>query len=208
MIRRPPRSTLFPYTTLFRSRLVRAGGATLRPPDDPHPLPGQRLVRAPAQAHVWEDADPLRAARRRRHRAGAYRRGGQDPAGRAEPRGVLRSPEVGVRPVLHAAGPGAPPGTPAAITARRVRRVDALPTQGLYSPDLERRTPVHHVALLGRRAPALRSVGPGPPRRPSRRGGVQARLRRPRRVPVEVRQRVWCRPDVEPELDVEPEQQD
>src|SRR5687768_18250178 len=26
MIRRPPRSTLFPYTTLFRSRLRRAGG--------------------------------------------------------------------------------------------------------------------------------------------------------------------------------------
>src|SRR5690242_21042152 len=25
MIRRPPRSTLFPYTTLFRSRLVRRG---------------------------------------------------------------------------------------------------------------------------------------------------------------------------------------
>src|SRR2546430_3634138 len=26
MIRRPPRSTLFPYTTLFRSLLLRAGG--------------------------------------------------------------------------------------------------------------------------------------------------------------------------------------
>src|SRR2546427_12456758 len=26
MIRRPPRSTLFPYTTLFRSRGVKAGG--------------------------------------------------------------------------------------------------------------------------------------------------------------------------------------
>src|SRR2546421_4691535 len=26
MIRRPPRSTLFPYTTLFRSRRVRRGG--------------------------------------------------------------------------------------------------------------------------------------------------------------------------------------
>src|SRR3712207_7128609 len=26
MIRRPPRSTLFPYTTLFRSDFVRAGG--------------------------------------------------------------------------------------------------------------------------------------------------------------------------------------
>src|SRR2546422_1995317 len=31
MIRRPPRSTLFPYTTLFRSRLVELGLG--RPPD-------------------------------------------------------------------------------------------------------------------------------------------------------------------------------
>src|SRR2546422_8283396 len=32
MIRRPPRSTLFPYTTLFRSRLL----PRLRRPADPH----------------------------------------------------------------------------------------------------------------------------------------------------------------------------
>src|SRR5438270_13907847 len=52
MIRRPPRSTLFPYTTLFRSHLVRArmrpgdhlfgaqdvlrGGALLRPRSEEH----------------------------------------------------------------------------------------------------------------------------------------------------------------------------
>src|SRR3712207_7125480 len=30
MIRRPPRSTLFPYTTLFRSRLHRSGGGSDR----------------------------------------------------------------------------------------------------------------------------------------------------------------------------------
>src|SRR2546430_6689911 len=29
MIRRPPRSTLFPYTTLFRSHVQRAGGGCL-----------------------------------------------------------------------------------------------------------------------------------------------------------------------------------
>src|SRR2546425_3382692 len=29
MIRRPPRSTLFPYTTLFRSRFLTAGGGDL-----------------------------------------------------------------------------------------------------------------------------------------------------------------------------------
>src|SRR3712207_7112986 len=63
MIRRPPRSTLFPYTTLFRSRhgervrrdLVRAGGGC----DDPrlHASLGLPPRRAPA-----------RAARRRRRR--------------------------------------------------------------------------------------------------------------------------------------------
>src|SRR3989449_4044294 len=37
MIRRPPRSTLFPYTTLFRSH------------------PGQVLDRATITAHVWDD---------------------------------------------------------------------------------------------------------------------------------------------------------
>src|SRR5438132_7237608 len=31
MIRRPPRSTLFPYTTLFRSRPRRMSGASVRP---------------------------------------------------------------------------------------------------------------------------------------------------------------------------------
>src|SRR3984885_13893198 len=34
MIRRPPRSTLFPYTTLFRSR--HSPGANVRPPDVAH----------------------------------------------------------------------------------------------------------------------------------------------------------------------------
>src|SRR3712207_7950277 len=44
MIRRPPRSTLFPYTTLFRSGLVGArstdGGATW---SAPIPIPGTTL---------------------------------------------------------------------------------------------------------------------------------------------------------------------
>src|SRR3712207_7761424 len=43
MIRRPPRSTLFPYTTLFRSRLRaiaerRAGSADAEVAGDEHPL--------------------------------------------------------------------------------------------------------------------------------------------------------------------------
>src|SRR3712207_9081742 len=41
MIRRPPRSTLFPYTTLFRSRVVGRGGG-LRTPDHAHRRHGRR----------------------------------------------------------------------------------------------------------------------------------------------------------------------
>src|SRR5258707_5267118 len=56
MIRRPPRSTLFPYTTLFRSRnrgVPTSGGQ--RPVDgrgDPRqgPLPGRR---APGDGCLW-----------------------------------------------------------------------------------------------------------------------------------------------------------
>src|SRR2546430_4360814 len=39
MIRRPPRSTLFPYTTLFRSSGTRARSARCAPPLSPPPGP-------------------------------------------------------------------------------------------------------------------------------------------------------------------------
>src|SRR2546427_7553741 len=44
MIRRPPRSTLFPYTTLFRSQLGRFGRreAIVQPPATHHPDVSQR----------------------------------------------------------------------------------------------------------------------------------------------------------------------
>src|SRR5687768_17851161 len=43
MIRRPPRSTLFPYTTLFRSGAERTADHTLTAhPDLGHPAPGHR----------------------------------------------------------------------------------------------------------------------------------------------------------------------
>src|SRR5437773_9047185 len=44
MIRRPPRSTLFPYTTLFRSRRERRrdGAAAGRRKEDVHDSPGAR----------------------------------------------------------------------------------------------------------------------------------------------------------------------
>src|SRR3712207_7181883 len=61
MIRRPPRSTLFPYTTLFRSPRP-------RPPDVP---PGRGLPGGPPRAAVARDARDDRA---HRLRAGADRR--------------------------------------------------------------------------------------------------------------------------------------
>src|SRR5436189_4448844 len=42
MIRRPPRSTLFPYTTLFRSRLEARPGGAGGPGPSPHPGRGRR----------------------------------------------------------------------------------------------------------------------------------------------------------------------
>src|SRR5260370_14119682 len=58
MIRRPPRSTLFPYTTLFRSR-ARPPDAPARPrhgrPARPHPL----LAPAPAGPLTARPAEEL-----------------------------------------------------------------------------------------------------------------------------------------------------
>src|SRR3712207_8672741 len=44
MIRRPPRSTLFPYTTLFRSRIERASDATAAG-ESPRAVARARFVR-------------------------------------------------------------------------------------------------------------------------------------------------------------------
>src|SRR2546430_10319225 len=66
MIRRPPRSTLFPYTTLFRSPARRSSSGRLLDP----------LTREPAEVVVGR-AGPLR-----RHHAGADR--GLRRAGGAE----------------------------------------------------------------------------------------------------------------------------
>src|SRR5258707_5916976 len=44
MIRRPPRSTLFPYTTLFRSEQVDFGGGLIDRQDE-HARPGGHRVR-------------------------------------------------------------------------------------------------------------------------------------------------------------------
>src|SRR3712207_7439723 len=53
MIRRPPRSTLFPYTTLFRSQAAAAGGRAAAGPHVPGPdrrdTPGRGLGLPPDQ---------------------------------------------------------------------------------------------------------------------------------------------------------------
>src|SRR5256885_12987667 len=53
MIRRPPRSTLFPYTTLFRSRFARA----MRSGDGVHSGPGMHTIIA--RRHVFANGVSL-----------------------------------------------------------------------------------------------------------------------------------------------------
>src|SRR3712207_9569446 len=60
MIRRPPRSTLFPYTTLFRSQLVRrvpcsrcyeSAAIPVKPPEMDWPRLSVSLTSRPAEIH-------------------------------------------------------------------------------------------------------------------------------------------------------------
>src|SRR5437588_7446608 len=51
MIRRPPRSTLFPYTTLFRSLLVDPGAGAVR---EPGPRPDGGPDRGRSEEHTSE----------------------------------------------------------------------------------------------------------------------------------------------------------
>src|SRR2546423_11842628 len=70
MIRRPPRSTLFPYTTLFRSRLAQVLGPS-----------GQRAARLAQQDALRGADDGLQAAAAQPvHRQGRA----EHPAGRSE----------------------------------------------------------------------------------------------------------------------------
>src|SRR2546426_12776370 len=56
MIRRPPRSTLFPYTTLFRSEASFQLEAEHRA-ETRHLLPSERVLGEGGQAGVMDDAD-------------------------------------------------------------------------------------------------------------------------------------------------------
>src|SRR3712207_8108563 len=60
MIRRPPRSTLFPYTTLFRSGAAAAGvpGGGRVPP---HAHPGVGMDRVNRKGRTWRPRERLRS---------------------------------------------------------------------------------------------------------------------------------------------------
>src|SRR2546426_8632015 len=60
MIRRPPRSTLFPYTTLFRSIVVEEGGG-------PADARNRGAARAAGDVLVFVDADVLAHHRSEEH---------------------------------------------------------------------------------------------------------------------------------------------
>src|SRR3712207_7937282 len=67
MIRRPPRSTLFPYTTLFRSHLDRCS-VPHRPVDELGLVRAHRGLRAVAAHRPPEPLGLSRAEARERHR--------------------------------------------------------------------------------------------------------------------------------------------
>src|SRR3954466_12810703 len=54
MIRRPPRSTFFPYTTLFRSTLADSATATRAPTSEPTRMPGAVLWHVRSEEHTSE----------------------------------------------------------------------------------------------------------------------------------------------------------
>src|SRR5258708_20081410 len=62
MIRRPPRSTLFPYTTLFRSAYARAHGSTLyavfRPGADGRRTGSEYSIKSRSEEHTSELQSP------------------------------------------------------------------------------------------------------------------------------------------------------
>src|SRR2546422_10523846 len=114
MIRRPPRSTLFPYTTLFRSEIPRLDAQILGPGQHV----GSELVRTgdsrPANLQLpqrlrREAAEPAPGDRARRD-AGRDTRHGSPVLRQAEARGELRGGEVAVGgPVEAALPPGGHP---------------------------------------------------------------------------------------------------
>src|SRR2546429_7903301 len=64
MIRRPPRSTLFPYTTLFRSRLIEEFARIQNPGQQQRGVNGRKFAfpGPPAGVHLEEVIEPTPAS--------------------------------------------------------------------------------------------------------------------------------------------------
>src|SRR2546426_3192854 len=178
MIRRPPRSTLFPYTTLFRSHAGKPAGAL-------------------ASRVGEERARAVRGSRRARDHQGARRCGGRSAVARARGEGLLHEGDRGgaarrshrrggtlAQGSTHhpagrsGAGGGARAGRPdrSVGDARRGRHVDRRPGRGRQA---------RHVQPAAGGADPL---PPGPPRhraaarqRADAGAGGEGRARRPRR---------------------------
>src|SRR5687767_15317700 len=71
MIRRPPRSTLFPYTTLFRSEFQEGGGRAMPLGSRPN---GYVILGSDGRMMAYLEASNRRPPRNDQERAEAYRR--------------------------------------------------------------------------------------------------------------------------------------
>src|SRR3712207_9064246 len=106
MIRRPPRSTLFPYTTLFRSEAHAGDAAEVRARDAAQPQCDGDREQDAVEYHGGRDGDP--AARRTDAQQPGERRGGPPhsaPSSTSRSCGQARAPgadRVGGQPVAAA----------------------------------------------------------------------------------------------------------
>src|SRR3989475_11162761 len=173
MIRRPPRSTLFPYTTLFRSRAVAAAARRLdvehvpRPHDDADFLGLEDSRRAPAREETIAVREPVPAAEQ------AVGSMPHTVAGGVGDRGLL-----GVHAQAEHGADAAPvPAVPARVGAELVvlEREREARLGHLHAPELDptRRLPLARrlpAVAAGARAPAPARVEHGPDERalPSR----------------------------------------
>src|SRR6266851_6343594 len=178
MIRRPPRSTLFPYTTLFRSRPHRADRRSSPP------LWGARV-----SGGVGTRATRTLA------RSGASRGGGRAPSGAGgAPRGIPRIRDRGARPRAGSPRRGPSAGGASGTGPRvRARLGSAAPRVRQLARDRSRRarrgprpTPRHHSARaaarrLARHAGAVPSAPRGNAARsqPADRRSARERRRHP-----------------------------
>src|SRR3989449_6951471 len=97
MIRRPPRSTLFPYTTLFRSRPVRRGAqppAGVDPRGGRDARAGRAARRRPAGPAIDDDDAHVRSSRRGRRDGRGLPQDAQGVSRGPRPRALTMDPKV------------------------------------------------------------------------------------------------------------------